>query len=131
MKNKFTHRSESGQAMIMATIFFVIISTTVILGLGTMISSSQKLATVSINSAKAYYIAEAGVEEAAYSLIHGEPVQSPPSLDGHTPQVLVAAEGSNERVTSTAIFEGSIRKVEALFSVGTSTAVILSWKEIK
>ncbi|MBX4198879.1 hypothetical protein KW800_01220 [Candidatus Parcubacteria bacterium] len=112
----------------MATVFFVFISTTVILGLGSMISSSQRLISKSIHSEQAYYIAEAGAEETAYALMHGLPADTP-TIESQSPVVAVAPEGENMRISSTATIDDVERTVEILLYASSTDSRILSWKE--
>lgn len=120
---------ERGQAMMISTIIFVIISTTVLLGLGSMISGSQRLISNSVLSEQAFYLAEAGAEAAAYGIMHGGEAESAPTLYGQSALVQIVDEDGNQRVTSTGTIQDVSRTVEVLLSVSTSSAEILSWKE--
>ena len=65
---------ESGQAMMVATIFFLIISTTIIFGLVGPIVREQKITSTLLLSRQSYFTAEAGVEDVVYRIKTAKPV---------------------------------------------------------
>ena len=71
MINKF----QSGQAMIIATIFFLVISTTIILGLVGPITRQQKIVSQSFLSRQSYFLAESIKRQATHYM--GSGMESP------------------------------------------------------
>src|SRR3989344_3588675 len=64
-------RYNSGQAMMVATMFFLVVSITIIFGLVGPIVRQQKIASQSLLSRQSYFLAEAGVEDVVYRLDTG------------------------------------------------------------
>jgi hypothetical protein len=123
----FLKKRTGGQAMIMATVFFVFISTTIILGISTMVAGSKNLTNQVLNSRKSLYVAEAGLESALYDALHG--VTNPvPSIDGQQAEVEISGSGSETILTASATVGGVVRVVEARLSVGSTTEIV-GWKE--
>lgn len=116
--------------MIMATVFFVFISTTIILAISAMTAGTQELANQYLESRKSLYVAEAGLESAIYDRLRGNSIGPLPSIEGHTADVSVQVSGEEEILISTASWDGVERTVEARLSTG-STTEILGWKETR
>jgi hypothetical protein len=77
---KFTHNLERGQAMMVATMFFLAVTITVIFGLVGPIVGQQKIAAQLLSSRQSYFIAEAGMEDMMYRLINNYPVGTSETL---------------------------------------------------
>src|SRR3989338_5044864 len=77
---------ERGQAMMVATVLFLVVSITIILGLAGPILKQQKIASNFVLSRQSYFLAEAGIEDVVYRLQTGKPVSSTEilSLSGST-----------------------------------------------
>src|SRR4051812_42460765 len=71
---------EKGQAMMIATIFFLVISVTIIFGLIGPITRQEKLASQSLLSKQSYFLSEAGVEDVVFRLVTGKSVGTSETL---------------------------------------------------
>lgn len=110
----------SGQAMMVATIFFLVVSMTIIFGLVGPIVKQQKIAASLIASRQSYYLAEAGIEDAVYRLISGrqlEPTETI-TLDGETAEVATKDGSEGKQVLSSAEVRNTFRKVRTNLVLG-------------
>lgn len=117
--------------MIMSTVFFVFISTAIIIGLSAMVNASDRLSAEVLRSKRSLYLAEAGAEVAAYNLMHDLPIGEMPTIDDRQPTLEVETEGENQRLTLTGEWNGSESTVEVLLFASSTDSRIISWKEIK
>ncbi len=120
MKN-FATQLERGQAMMIATIFFLVVSLTIIYGLvGPVLRQEQTVANL-FNSRGGYYVAEAGVEDALYRLESGKSVGSSYTLalNGGTTTVTLTNTASGKDILSSGSVVSDVRKVKTSVEFGT------------
>ena len=119
----FEGRLDSGQAMMVATIFFLVVSTTMIFGLVGPILKQQKIASNLVLSRQSYFLAEAGLENVVYKLKTGKPVAPTEtlSLDGNTATIITTDTLGGKQVISTADVKNVVRKVEVNLILGVGT----------
>jgi hypothetical protein len=117
-KNNFNY--QRGQAMMVATIFFLVVSMTIIFGLVNPILRQQKIASSLTASKESYFLAEAGIEDAAYRLINGLPIESTETIDiGEESATLAMSDlAGGKEVVSTADVRQAVRKVKASLLLG-------------
>ncbi len=97
--NPNLRRSSRGQTLIILSIIFMAISSTVVIGLTSPIIKQFKIVNDLEMSKKSYFTAEAGGEDAYYRIKKILPISFPLSvtLDGASAEVSVSTIGSNEQ----------------------------------
>jgi hypothetical protein len=113
-----------GEAMLVATIFFLVISLTIILGLASPTVRAQKMTRELFFSRQSYYLAEGGMEDVVYRMRQGLPVGSSESLSlgGATVTTVTSDSLEGKGIVSTGTFEGSVRKVATELILGEGVA---------
>lgn len=104
-----------------ATIFFLVISATIIFGLVGPIVRQQKMASQLLLSRQSYFLAEAGIEDVVYRLAAAMPVDVTEilSLSGSSATTVSSGPLDAKVVVSTAEVNESVRKVRAQLALGT------------
>ena len=110
--------------MMVATIFFLIISTTIIFGLVGPIVREQKITSTLLLSRQSYFTAEAGVEDVVYRIKTAKPVGTSETLTlgGSSVTTLTTDISGGKRVTATGQVNQRIRKIETNLSIGEGVA---------
>lgn len=118
MKTKFpknrTINKESGAVMMTSVIFFVVISTIVVLGLTAPSAREYRIASDSVISKQSYFLAESGAEDAFYRLKNHYPTTSPETL------VL----GSSMTTTTLNSLAGGIVDIQSIGNVQNSNRAV-------
>ena len=128
MINKFQSRQsprlDSGQAMLVATIFFLVISTTIIFGLVGPIIRQQKIVSQSLLSRQSYFLAEAGVEDVIFRLDNGMSVDMTEilSLNGSSVTTVTTDTGEGKEIIAEGSVSELVRKVKANLVLGEGVA---------
>ena len=73
MKNHTPISFNSGQAMMIATILFLVVSITIIFGISGPILKHQKITSQLVLSRQSYFLAEAGLEDVLFTFITQQP----------------------------------------------------------
>jgi Tfp pilus assembly protein PilX len=99
MKDFKKIQRNGGQAMITAVIFFLIISLLIISGLVVPTAREFRISSQTMNSKKAFYLAESGLEDVAYRVIASKPISSPEivTIDSNTATTSITTSGSNQK----------------------------------
>jgi hypothetical protein len=115
---------QQGQAMMVATIFFLVISITIIFGLVGPVVRQQKIASTLMATRQSYFLAEAGIEDVVYRLTRGTPVDTTEllSLNDYTTTTETTDTEEGKVVTATGDVRDTIRKVETELILGTGVA---------
>ncbi len=115
---------QAGQAMMVATILFLVVSLTIIFGLAGPIIKQQKMASQLVVSRQSYFLSEAGVEDVIYRLKTGLSVSSTEvlSLLGSTVTVVTTDALGGKKIVATGDVKEAIRKVEVNLILGTGIA---------
>jgi hypothetical protein len=105
---------DSGQAVLIAVIFFMIISITVIFGFAVPIVSQARIASDLIKSHQGFFLAEAGLEDVAYRITQGHEVVSPEvlTLDGNSATTLIEGGPSVKTLTAEGDYQSRFRKIK-------------------
>lgn len=113
-----------GQAMIIAIIFFLWVSLTIILGLTNPVIRHISMATAITISKESFYTAEAGMEDVIFRLKSGKPVSSSQVLmvNDHTVTTNVSDSLNGKTVTSVGEADSYYRKVETKLALGTGAS---------
>src|SRR3989344_8175205 len=107
-------RLDSGQAMMVATILFLVVSITIIFGLTGPILRQQKIASNLILSRQSYFLAEAGIEDVVYRLKTGQPVSATEVLSFSESTATTATTDTVEgkQIVAIGTTRNVVRKVE-------------------
>ena len=107
--------------MMVATMFFLVISLTIIFGLAGPIVRQQKMVSQFLLSRQSYFLAEAGVEDVAYRLMVGMPVGATETLtlNGSSVTTATAETVGGKTITATGEVNKAVRKIRTLLSIGT------------
>jgi len=110
--------------MMVATIFFLIISITIIFGLAGPITRQQSIASGLLLSRQSYFLAEAGVEDVIYRLDNGFSVDSTEilSLNGSSATTATTDTAEGKEINSVGAVSEMIRKVKANLIFGEGVA---------
>jgi len=114
-----------GQAMMTATIFFVVVSLTIILGLAGPVLRQGRIVSDLFRSRESYFLAEAGMEDVVYRLQNRLPVSSSNQtldIDGNTVTTDTTDISGGKIITAIADWNGYIRKVETRLVKGVGVA---------
>src|SRR3989344_3885836 len=124
MKNHTPISFNSGQAMMIATILFLVVSITIIFGISGPILKHQKITSQLVLSRQSYFLAEAGLEDVLFRLRTGQPVGANEvlSLNGSTATIVTADVAGGKEVVATGDVAEVVRKVEANLILGTGIA---------
>ncbi len=106
---------KAGQALLVATVIFLVISLTVIFGLIGPVVKQLKISRQLIATRQSFFLAEAGVEDVTYRLTHAITVDASESLslNGITASTAVTDTFNGKDVESTGTILATIRKVKA------------------
>ncbi len=124
IRNKYNSgqapRPDSGQAMMIATIFFLVISITIIFGLVGPIVKQQKIVSNLMLSRQSYFLSEAGIEDVVYRLISGQPVGTTETLtlSSSTATTITTATAEGKRVTASSSVAERVRKLQTDLLIG-------------
>ncbi|MEX0930597.1 MAG: hypothetical protein WDZ79_02870 [Candidatus Paceibacterota bacterium] len=114
------HRTQAGQTMLVATIFFLIISLLIILGIANPIMRHLSNTIETRDSKTSYYAAESLQEDIVYRLMNGLNVDDTESLtlNGHSASAVVTDTSNGKNVRSTGDVAGIARNVETTVVLG-------------
>ncbi len=110
--------------MMIATIFFLIISLTIIFGLAVPVSKQKHIVANLVESRRGYFLSEAGLEDVVYRLKNGMTVDSTETLtlNNQSTTITTVSNGASKVVTSLADWNGLNRQVETKLKVGVGVA---------
>ncbi|MES2436480.1 MAG: choice-of-anchor R domain-containing protein [Patescibacteria group bacterium] len=114
------HSSHAGFAMLTAVIFFLVISSTIVLGIATPILKQVKIAQDTVRSKESFYLAEGALEDAFYrvqtnkSLVSGDTVV----VNGYTTTIALTTTSNGRIIETTANRGGIVRKMQAQLITG-------------
>jgi len=115
---------QSGQAVMIAIVFFLFISTTIVLGVSNPILKQAKVSRDLIRGRESLFLAEAGIEDVVYRIKNNKTVSGSETLtlNGGTATTLVEDISNKKQITTTSdIYSGS-RKIETELNVGVGIA---------
>ncbi len=122
---RVSHSYRSGQAVLMVVTFLTFISLAVLYGVISPTVKNVSLSRGAINSAKSYYLAESGSEDAYYRLKSGKQLSGTEvlTLDGATATTTVADVGSNEKeIISVGDLLGGARKLKTSLTISSGAS---------
>src|SRR3989338_11009193 len=111
---------KKGQVMVTVVIFFISITTIIILGLTNPIISHISMATSIAVSKDSFYAAEAGIEDVVYRLKAGLPVATSQILNvgNHSVTTTVVDESGGKTITSIGEANDYFRKIKTTVILG-------------
>ena len=114
-------RFDSGQAMMVAVLFFVAVSMTMIFGLAGPVLRQQTIVRDFTSSRQSYFLAEAGIEDVVYRLKTGKEVSTTEvlSLNGETTTITTTDTVDGKEVVAIGDVLNSVRKVRTNLAFGT------------
>jgi len=124
MLNNFKKiKSENGQAVMISTVFFMVISVIVILGVAIPVSKQIKIASDLHKSRISFYVAEAGIDDAIFRVAKGYDVGSEEfNFASSTAEITVTDTANGKLITVESDFQSYIRKIstELIFGEGSA-----------
>lgn len=116
--------NQNGQVMLLIVFFFLMISTTVVFGIATPILKQVAAGQNLFKSKQGYFLAHAGLEDAAYRLMHGKQTSASETLalDGGTAAVAISATPTGKEIIVAANVDTHARKVRANLILGNGVA---------
>ncbi len=117
--------SQRGQAILIAVLFFLAISLTVVLGVATPILQAVKIGNDLIHSKASYFLAEGALEDAVYRVKNGDMVNNGGTItvDGYTTTISVVSDGSDQQtIEASADYNNVYRNMQATVSAGTGAS---------
>ncbi|KND48028.1 MAG: hypothetical protein AB201_00300 [Parcubacteria bacterium C7867-006] len=117
-------RTDGGAAMLIAVIFFLFATMTIILGVASPVLKQAAVSKNIITSKGSYYSAESSVEDILYRLKNGKQVSATESLslNGGTVITDVTDTGNGKKLVSNGVISSLNRKVQTIVSFGTGVA---------
>jgi len=121
MKNQ---RLDSGQVMMVATIFFLVLSMTIIFGLVGPLLRQRAGASQLLLSSQSYFLAEAGIEDVVYRLKTNLPVSATEtlSLSGSSATITTTDTIDGKEVISSADVQSLVRKLRTEVVLGSGVS---------
>jgi hypothetical protein len=115
---------KNGQVMMVATVLFLVVSLTVILGLADPVLRQGRIAADLQGSRESYFLAESGIEDVLYRLRSGKPVGTSEtlSLNGGTVTVSIVSTPTGKQIIATGDKDSDIRKIQSDVLLGTGIA---------
>lgn len=106
---------------------FIVVALTVITTTITTVISNTRAVSIEEQAVDAYYVAEAGIENALIRLLR-DPNYSGETLDIGDSSAIVTIAGST--ITSTGNVNNLTKKIQVEVSYNDNQMTIISWKEI-
>ena len=115
---------EKGAAMLIAIVFFLFITTTVVLGIVNPILKQVRISQDMIKSKESYYLAEGAMEDALYRIKNGKNILSGDTVvvNGYTSTVTLTSTSNGRTISITSNRNGIVRKLEANVIAGVGSA---------
>lgn len=115
---------QSGQAMLLAVLFFLAITTTIVLGTATPILKQVKISNDTLKSKTTYYLTEGALEDALYRLKNNKNIVSGDTVvvNGYTSTITITTTSSGKTIETLTNRNGIVRKMQAQVIQGVGTA---------
>jgi hypothetical protein len=123
MKNIIKY-SNKGHVMMLATIFFLVVSLTVIFGLSEPIVRQKRITTDALQSRQSYFLAEGGVEDAILRLKSGMevlPVETL-TLNGVSATITTSDTDDGKTILAEGDVNDLVRRVETTLMLGSGVS---------
>lgn len=121
-KNKIKYRS--GAAMMIVVFFFMFISLTILIGIVNPVLRESKISGTILNSKKAYFLAESGVEDAFYRIKNNKKIGASTTLTigSDITTTNISTNGNTKAIDSIGDSDSNQRKVSASLMTGAGIA---------
>lgn len=115
---------QSGQAMLLAVLFFLAITTTVVLGTATPILKQVKISNETQRSKASYYLTEGAMEDALYRVKNAKNISSGETIvvNGYTSTINITTITNGKIIETITDRDGIIRKMQSQVTAGTGVA---------
>lgn len=119
-----SRRNNKGAAMLIAVIFFLFISLTIVIGIATPILNQVKDSIELVHSKETFYLAEGGIEDAVYRVLYNKTIVTGDTLpiNGGTATLTYSSSGATKTLLVSANVGGRIRKMQMNLVSGTGIA---------
>jgi len=116
--------SEKGAALLIAVLFFLIVSVTIVIGSSGPVIADRKAAQNLIKSKASYFASEAGVEDVSYRIIKSKNYDNAETLtlDGYTASSVVVDNDGTKEVTTAGNADNRVRKIKTNLIAGTGAS---------
>ncbi len=123
MKNIF-NKKDRGAVMLVAIVFFIVISSTIVFGLVTPVLKQVKIGQENNKSKQSYYLANSSLEDVVYRIKTGKQYSSTEYLflNGSSATTTVTDVSGGKSVTTSASVNNDVRKIRADLTLGTGIA---------
>jgi hypothetical protein len=113
-----------GAAMLISVIFFIFISSTIVLGMATPILKQVKASQDLIRSKESFYLANGGLEDALIRVKNGKTVTSGDTfiVNGFTTTLTMTTDQNGRTIQAVSDRGGVVRKLEAQVIAGVGVA---------
>ncbi len=120
-KKIHTKKHMQGQVMLIVVIFFLFLSTTIVLGIASPILKQVSIAQENYRSKKSYYLAESALEDVYYRLLNSKQVAATETIDLNDGQVTITTTNTlaGKQIVAVANVNNNIRKLQANLVKGT------------
>lgn len=124
IKANLHNTKQKGAAMLLATIFFLAIATTIVLGIAVPIIKQVKIGTDTINSVESYYLSEGALQDGTYRVLNSKSIASGDTyiVNGYTTTITLTTTASGKIVEAYSSRNGLVRKTQAVLSEGIGAA---------
>ena len=115
---------DSGQAMMVAVVFFLAVSLTIIFGLVTPIIKQKTASANMLTSRQSYFLAEAGIEDVVYRLRSGMPVAPVETLSllGGSVSIETSDTSDGKNIVAEGDINNLFRKLETNIVLGSGVS---------
>ncbi|KKQ08632.1 MAG: hypothetical protein US21_C0012G0013 [Candidatus Nomurabacteria bacterium GW2011_GWB1_36_6] len=128
MKNKNTIKYNRGAAMIILVLFFVFISSTIIIGIVVPTVREYKIATDNFHSKQTYFLAESGVEDVLYRLKNNKQTNGTETIVlGNSEAVTTVTDISSSQKEITSLGNTDLVQRKVKLTVDTGVGVSFSY----
>ncbi|MBI3632224.1 MAG: hypothetical protein HY225_02140 [Candidatus Vogelbacteria bacterium] len=122
-KNKKVNK-QNGQALLMAVVLFLFLSTTFIVGISDPILRQANITRDFLTSRKSYFAGESGIEDVIYRIKKNKQISASGTLalDGSTASVSVVSSTNTKTISVSANNSSIVRKVTSILKAGTGVS---------
>lgn len=125
MKNKNIVKYNGGAAMIILVLFFVFISSTIIIGIVVPTVREYKIATDNFQSKQTYFLAESGVEDVLYRLKNSKQSNVTETLvlgDSQATTTITDIGGGQKQISTIGDTNSHQRKIDVILTTATGVS---------
>jgi hypothetical protein len=124
MKNFSSINKQQGQVMLLAVVFFLSLSLTIVLGIAQPILKQVKISNDLIRSKQSFYLANGVLDDALYRVKNSKTVVDGETfiVAGYTTTISLTSTLNGKIIDATTNYNGIYRKMEAIVTTGQGAA---------